>query len=57
MHFATFAGSDAEALEPVAELEAEKEKNGRVGNWMEEGGFGVVDIGETACVPVQRHGG
>lgn len=53
MHFATFAGSDAEAREPVAELIAAKEK-AQIGDWNEEGGFGVVDVGETAVVPVQR---
>ena len=52
MHFATFAGSDIEALEPVAELIAEKEKDGGIGDWMEEGGFGVIDVGETAVIPV-----
>ncbi|KAI0684086.1 beta-lactamase superfamily domain-containing protein [Cytidiella melzeri] len=53
MHFATFAGSDAEALEPVAELIAEKEKiDTDVGDWMDEGGFGVIDVGHTAVVPV-----
>ncbi|KAI0761404.1 beta-lactamase superfamily domain-containing protein [Irpex lacteus] len=53
MHFATFAGSDMEALEPVAELVAEKEKDGSTGDWMDEGGFGVIDVGETAVVPIQ----
>ncbi|KAI0340000.1 Metallo-hydrolase/oxidoreductase [Trametopsis cervina] len=54
MHFATFAGSDAEALEPVAELIAEKEKLAgmAVGDWMEEGGFGVIDVGQTVVIPV-----
>lgn len=49
MHFATFAGSDEEAREPVAELIAAREQNG-FGDWHEEGGFGVIDIGETAVV-------
>ncbi len=53
MHFATFAGSDMEALEPVTELVAEKEKDGGIGDWMDEGGFGVIDVGETAVVPIQ----
>ncbi|KLO19612.1 Metallo-hydrolase/oxidoreductase, partial [Schizopora paradoxa] len=43
-HFATFAGSDAEALEPLVELEWAK----RTGDWMEEGGFGWIDVGATA---------
>ena len=51
MHFATFAGTDVEAFEPIVELEAEKERLG-IGNWGEEGGFGVVDVGECAVVPV-----
>jgi N-acyl-phosphatidylethanolamine-hydrolysing phospholipase D len=53
MHFATFAGSDTEALEPLVELAAAKEEQGgAVGDWPEAGGFGVVDVGETAVVPV-----
>lgn len=51
MHFATFAGSDEEASEPVAELVGAKEKQ-KVGDWDEEGGFGVIDVGETAVVAV-----
>lgn len=51
MHFATFAGSDIEALEPLVELLAEKKKL-QVGDWFEKGGFGVVNVGETAIVPV-----
>lgn len=51
MHFATFAGSDVEAREPVAELIAEKEKL-EVGDWMDEGGFGVIDVGDTAVIAV-----
>jgi N-acyl-phosphatidylethanolamine-hydrolysing phospholipase D len=51
MHFATFAGSDTEAREPVAELVAVKERE-RVRDWNEEGGFGVVDVGETAVIPL-----
>lgn len=51
MHFATFAGSDVEALEPIIELLSAKELHG-VGDWFEEGGFGVVNVGETAVVPV-----
>lgn len=52
MHFATFAGSDAEACEPVAELIAEKEKM-NVGDWMDEGGFGVIDVGRTVVIAVE----
>ncbi|EKM54953.1 uncharacterized protein PHACADRAFT_255196 [Phanerochaete carnosa HHB-10118-sp] len=52
MHFATFAGSDGEAWEPVAELVAAKEKQ-HVGDWHEEGGFGVIDIGETVVVAME----
>ena len=51
MHFATFAGSEVEAREPVAELVAAKERE-KVGDWREEGGFGVIDVGETAVIPV-----
>ena len=51
MHFATFAGSTAEAREPLAELVAAKEREG-VPDWREEGGFGVIDVGETAVVAV-----
>ena len=52
MHFATFAGSDTEAREPVAELIIAKERD-KIGDWHEEGGFGIIDVGETAVVPVQ----
>ncbi|KZS91257.1 Metallo-hydrolase/oxidoreductase [Sistotremastrum niveocremeum HHB9708] len=51
MHFATFAGSDVEAFEPIVELTSEREKL-NIGDWAEEGGFGVIDIGETAEVDV-----
>ena len=81
MHFATFAGSDYEALEPIVELEQAKRamemvtgaagRQGRkdedegegdgdgervvsVGDWWVEGGMGVIDIGETAVVPVGK---
>ncbi|THH05324.1 hypothetical protein EW145_g4881 [Phellinidium pouzarii] len=46
MHFATFAGSEAEALEPLIELEQSRKEAG-IGDWMEEGGIGAIDIGET----------
>ena len=52
MHFATFAGSDDEAREPVAELIAAKEKED-VGDWEEEGGFGVIDVGQTVNIGLQ----
>ena len=83
-HFATFAGSDAEALEPLVELEWAKragatwdgerglvvqefqaagddednakagliEEKDNVGDWMEEGGFGWIDVGATAEIPL-----
>jgi hypothetical protein len=51
MHFATFAGSDIEAFEPIVELTAERQKRGIPG-WEEEGGFGVVDVGETVTIPL-----
>ena len=54
-HFASFAGSDAEALEPIVELEAAKEPNeeskNTIGDWNEEGGFGWIDVGATAEIP------
>ncbi|KAI0061252.1 Metallo-hydrolase/oxidoreductase [Artomyces pyxidatus] len=58
MHFATFAGSDIEAFDPIVELEHAKlelgkeGETGAVGEWWEEGGMGVIDIGETAVVAV-----
>jgi len=60
MHFATFAGSDVEALDPIVELEqAKREMSGGegggvqiVGDWWMEGGMGVIDVGETAVVRV-----
>ena len=65
MHFATFAGSDVEALDPIVELEQAKREMGGlgegegdgagvqiVGDWWMEGGMGVVDVGETAVVHV-----
>jgi N-acyl-phosphatidylethanolamine-hydrolysing phospholipase D len=51
MHFATFAGSDIEAFDPIVKLTNAKDEN-QVGNWEEEGGFGVIDVGETATVPI-----
>ena len=60
MHFATFAGSDIEALDPIVELERAKREMGEgegegaqiVGDWWMEGGMGVIDVGETAVVRV-----
>jgi N-acyl-phosphatidylethanolamine-hydrolysing phospholipase D len=52
MHFATFAGSDVEALEPLLELDEARTAQS-IGDWTEEGGFGVVNIGETAVIPLQ----
>ena len=60
MHFATFAGSDVEAFDPVVELERAKREIGglegeemqAVGDWWMEGGMGVIDVGETAVVRV-----
>ena len=48
MHFATFAGGEHEALEPLVRLVEGREKvlgfeQGR-GGWEEEGGFGAVDV-------------
>lgn len=56
MHFATFAGSDVEAFEPIVELSAEREKRGIPARWEDEGGFGVVDVGERVEVPVDYEG-
>ncbi|KAH8114286.1 Metallo-hydrolase/oxidoreductase [Phellopilus nigrolimitatus] len=46
MHFATFAGTDVEALEPIIELMQAREVAG-LRDWMEIGGIGVVDVGRT----------
>ncbi|KAJ7282555.1 Metallo-hydrolase/oxidoreductase [Mycena rebaudengoi] len=48
MHFATFAGSDDEALEPIIRL---AKAQGGTADWRAEGGFGAVDIGE--CVSLK----
>ncbi|KAF8515692.1 Metallo-hydrolase/oxidoreductase [Hysterangium stoloniferum] len=50
MHFATFAGSDIEAFEPIVELIAAKEEQG-VGDWDEDWGFGTIDVGATVTLP------
>lgn len=66
MHFATFAGSDVEALDPIIELEQAKRETGTshhggeregetvqiVGDWWMEGGLGIIDVGETAVVRI-----
>ncbi|KAF8264739.1 beta-lactamase superfamily domain-containing protein [Lactarius quietus] len=64
MHFATFAGSDTEALDPIVELEKAKREMAvggdgvevAVGDWWMDGGMGVIDVGETAVVPVGETG-
>jgi len=48
MHFATFAGSEHEAL---VRLVVGREKAGR-GGWEVEGGFGSVDVGDGGVVRV-----
>jgi hypothetical protein len=49
MHFATFAGGEYEALEPLVRLVEGREKAGR-GGWEKEGGFGAVDVGGGGVV-------
>jgi hypothetical protein len=51
MHFATFAGSEHEALEPLVRLVEGREQQGR-GDWWAEGGFGAVDVGGGGVVPL-----
>ena len=51
MHFATFAGSEYEALEPLVRLIEGRESSGR-GGWEEEGGFGAVDVGGGGIVAI-----
>lgn len=53
MHFATFAGSAHEAIEPLVELSLAREE-AKVGDWIEDGGFGWVNIGDTAIIPVRE---
>ena len=68
MHFATFAGGESEAVEPLvrlseakarveraAEAEDAKEQGGVrvIGEWWEEGGFGVVDIGGGGLIKLR----
>ena len=52
MHFATFAGSALEAVEPIVELTAAREFDS-VGDWGDEGGFGWIDIGQTAVIELE----
>ncbi|KAF8075028.1 Metallo-hydrolase/oxidoreductase [Lyophyllum atratum] len=47
MHFGTFCGSEDESKQPLIELKTDLRES-----WKEEGGFGVIDVGETVCVPV-----
>ena len=56
MHFATFAGSDVEALEPIVELMEALDAAG-IGDWQTEWGFGTLNIGETAIVKVEEDTG
>jgi hypothetical protein len=56
MHFATFAGGEHEALEPLVRLVEGREKvlgfeKGR-GGWEEEGGFGAVDVGGGGVISI-----
>jgi N-acyl-phosphatidylethanolamine-hydrolysing phospholipase D len=51
MHFATFAGSIDEAIEPLARLERAA---GGTLDWCKEGGIGVVHVGETAVLPLEQ---
>lgn len=51
MHFGTFAGSEAEAIEPLVEL-ANARREAKIGDWWEEGGIGAIDVGETAEVRI-----
>lgn len=52
MHFATFAGSEVEAIEPLLELDQAREKY-EVGDWQAEGGFGTLDVGQTAVISLE----
>jgi hypothetical protein len=69
MHFATFAGGEDEALEPLVRLVKGRERmldmdrndetdrtrrrRGKA-DWEEEGGFGAVDIGAGGVVWIGR---
>lgn len=52
MHFATFAGSDVEAFDPIVQLTKSREEF-HVGDWSDENGFGIIDVGETAVIPLE----
>jgi len=56
MHFATFAGSDVEALEPIVEL-MEARDAANIGGWETEWGFGTLNLGETMTVKVEEDRG
>ena len=51
MHFACFAGSHDEAMEPLVRLVEGRESVG-VGDWGVLGGFGVVDVGGGGIVEI-----
>ena len=55
MHFATFAGSEVEALEPIVEL-MEARDAANIGDWETGWGIGTIDVGETAIVKVKEDG-
>ncbi|KAI6121741.1 beta-lactamase superfamily domain-containing protein [Pisolithus sp. B1] len=50
MHFATWAGSDHEANEPLLRL-----ARARSGDWWEEDGFGALNVGQTVTIPIERN--
>ncbi|KAJ7633497.1 Metallo-hydrolase/oxidoreductase [Mycena polygramma] len=53
MHFATFAGSDDEALEPLVRL---AQAQGGTADWRLEGGIGAVDVGECVALALGEEG-
>ncbi|KAJ6507382.1 Metallo-hydrolase/oxidoreductase [Mycena vitilis] len=53
MHFATFAGSDDEALEPLVRL---AQAQGGTADWRLEGGIGAVDVGECVALALGEAG-
>ncbi|KAJ7803485.1 Metallo-hydrolase/oxidoreductase [Mycena olivaceomarginata] len=48
MHFATFAGTDDEALEPLVRLA--QAQPGGTADWRAESGFGAIDVGECVAL-------
>ncbi|KAH8977042.1 hypothetical protein EDB92DRAFT_1957890 [Lactarius akahatsu] len=56
MYFATFGGSDIEALDPIVELQRDDVRRTTTaaveigGGWWMEGGMDIIDVGETATV-------